>query len=46
MDDVCGLIPLVGGIWLLVMMATESQEGTNEYGDNPKSIEDGNLLDN
>ncbi len=40
------LIPLVGSIWLLVLMATGSQEGSNEYGDNPKSMEAGDLLDN
>ena len=32
-----GLIPLVGGIWLIVLMATDSQEGSNEYGQNPKT---------
>jgi len=31
-----GLIPLIGGIWLLVLMATDSQPGSNEYGPNPK----------
>ena len=40
------LIPLVGSVWLLVLLATESQEGSNEYGDNPKSMEAGDLLDN
>jgi uncharacterized membrane protein YhaH (DUF805 family) len=31
-----GLIPLIGGIWLLVLMCTESDSGSNEYGPNPK----------
>ncbi|MFT5479942.1 MAG: uncharacterized membrane protein YhaH (DUF805 family) [bacterium] len=32
------LIPLVGGIWLLVLLATDSQNGANEYGVNPKGL--------
>jgi uncharacterized membrane protein YhaH (DUF805 family) len=32
-----GLIPLVGGIWLLVLLCTDSQVGDNEYGANPKT---------
>ena len=31
------LIPLVGGIWLLVLMLTDGQEENNEYGSNPKT---------
>ncbi|MBC8753620.1 DUF805 domain-containing protein [Kordia sp. YSTF-M3] len=31
------LIPLVGGIWLLVLMCTEGQVGPNEYGPDPKA---------
>ena len=30
------LIPLVGWIWLLVLMAQDSQPGDNQYGPNPK----------
>ncbi|WP_452223607.1 DUF805 domain-containing protein [Lacinutrix chionoecetis] len=30
------LIPFVGGIWLLVLMATEGDYGPNEYGPDPK----------
>jgi len=30
------LIPLIGGIWLLVLMATDGQPGENKYGANPK----------
>jgi uncharacterized membrane protein YhaH (DUF805 family) len=31
------LIPLVGEIWLLVILATDSQPGDNQYGPNPKT---------
>jgi uncharacterized membrane protein YhaH (DUF805 family) len=31
------LIPLVGPIWLLVLMCTEGQVGPNEYGPDPKA---------
>jgi len=30
------LIPLIGAIWLLVLLATDSQPGKNQYGPNPK----------
>ncbi|MFO3795686.1 MAG: DUF805 domain-containing protein [Anaerolineales bacterium] len=30
------LVPIIGGIWLLVLLATDSQPGENEYGPNPK----------
>ena len=32
------LIPLVGPIWLLVLFCTDSQQGTNKWGENPKEI--------
>jgi len=32
------LIPLAGGIWLLVLMVTEGNRGANAYGDDPKAI--------
>jgi uncharacterized membrane protein YhaH (DUF805 family) len=32
------LIPLVGGIWLLVLFATDSQVGSNKWGENPLEI--------
>ncbi len=32
------LIPLLGPIWLLVLLATDSQQGTNKWGHNPKEI--------
>ena len=30
------LIPLIGGIWLLVLLLGDSQPGENKYGPNPK----------
>ncbi len=33
------LIPLIGGIIMLVFTVQDSQEGTNQYGENPKEIE-------
>jgi uncharacterized membrane protein YhaH (DUF805 family) len=32
------LIPIIGSIWLLVLMVTDSQPGRNRYGKNPKGI--------
>ncbi|MEU6868091.1 DUF805 domain-containing protein [Streptomyces sp. NPDC046876] len=34
-----GLVPLVGGIWLLVLLATEGQPQPNQYGPNPKAVQ-------
>jgi uncharacterized membrane protein YhaH (DUF805 family) len=31
-------IPVIGGIWLLVLFCTDSQPGANEYGENPKGL--------
>ena len=31
-------IPLIGAIWLLVLFATNSKEGTNKWGQNPKEV--------
>jgi uncharacterized membrane protein YhaH (DUF805 family) len=33
-----GLIPLIGAIWLLVLLVTDSKPGTNLYDTNPKGI--------
>ncbi|MDR1007026.1 MAG: DUF805 domain-containing protein [Campylobacteraceae bacterium] len=30
------LVPLVGGIWFIILAATDSQKGNNQYGPNPK----------
>jgi len=32
------LIPLIGSIWLIVLLVTDRQPGSNEYGANPKEI--------
>lgn len=32
------LIPLIGSIWLLVLLVTDSQPGSNQYGPNPKGV--------
>ena len=32
------LIPLIGAIWLLVLLVTDSNAGDNQYGPNPKEI--------
>lgn len=36
------LIPIVGGIWLLVLLFLDSQPGDNKYGPNPKSVNNSN----
>jgi uncharacterized membrane protein YhaH (DUF805 family) len=33
-----GLIPVIGGIILLVFMVMDSQPGDNQYGPNPKQV--------
>lgn len=33
-------IPLIGAIWLLILMATDSAPGANQYGPNPKGVND------
>ena len=33
------LIPLIGAIWILVLMFTDSQPGVNKWGPNPKEVE-------
>ena len=30
------LIPVIGAIWLIVLFCTEGEQGTNQYGENPK----------
>ena len=32
-----GLVPIIGGIWLLILMVLDSTPGANNYGDNPKA---------
>lgn len=31
------LIPIIGSIWLLVLLCTEGESGTNQYGPDPKN---------
>ncbi len=31
-----GLIPIIGTIWIIVLLATDGTPGTNQYGVNPK----------
>ena len=33
-------IPLIGVIWLIVLLCQDSEDGTNEYGPNPKNPSD------
>lgn len=39
------LVPLIGGIWLFVLYVTDSDHGSNEYGDNPKGFGNGDAID-
>lgn len=32
------LVPFIGGIWLLILFASDSQPGENQYGPNPKGM--------
>jgi uncharacterized membrane protein YhaH (DUF805 family) len=32
------LIPIIGAIWLLVLMVTDSNQGENRFGSNPKEV--------
>ena len=32
------LIPIIGAIWLLVLLVTDSDSGENQYGPNPKEV--------
>ncbi len=34
------LIPFIGGIWLLILLVTEGDRGSNEYGPDPKGVND------
>lgn len=36
-----GLIPIIGGIWLLVLFCTEGTMGENKYGPDPKASDRG-----
>ena len=32
------LIPLIGQIWILVLLITDSKQGENKWGPNPKEV--------
>jgi uncharacterized membrane protein YhaH (DUF805 family) len=32
------LVPFIGAIWLLILFASDSQPGENQYGPNPKEL--------
>ncbi len=32
------LIPFIGGIWLIVLLAAQGVQGNNQYGPDPKSL--------
>lgn len=34
------LIPIIGAIWILVLSVSDSQPGDNQYGSNPKEIDE------
>ncbi len=34
------LIPIIGSIWLLVLMCLDSEPGENQWGENPKEVEE------
>jgi uncharacterized membrane protein YhaH (DUF805 family) len=33
------LVPIIGAIWLLVLFCTEGNQGENQYGADPKSVD-------
>lgn len=39
------LIPLIGAVWLFILMLTDSEPGENKYGPNPKENQDAESLD-
>ncbi|PCI06331.1 MAG: hypothetical protein COB81_00850 [Flavobacteriaceae bacterium] len=39
------LIPYIGGIWIFVLTVTDSDHGTNKYGENPKGLGNSNDID-
>lgn len=39
------LIPLIGPIWLLVILATEGTKGNNKYGNDSKTSANGGFRD-
>ena len=42
--NLVAFIPMVGSIWLLVLLVTDSEPGDNIYGPNPKEENSGNYF--
>ena len=38
------LIPIIGWIWLLVLLCSDSENGPNKWGENPKGVENDRLI--
>jgi uncharacterized membrane protein YhaH (DUF805 family) len=38
------LIPIIGWIWLLVLLCSDSENGPNKWGENPKGAENDRLI--
>ncbi|MCX7548118.1 DUF805 domain-containing protein [Xanthomarina sp. F1114] len=39
------IVPLIGSIWLLVLLCSDSEPGPNKWGNNPKEIGNDSLID-
>jgi uncharacterized membrane protein YhaH (DUF805 family) len=39
------LLPIIGWIWLLVLLCLESEPKTNKWGENPKGIGNDSIID-
>ncbi|PQJ81733.1 DUF805 domain-containing protein [Polaribacter glomeratus] len=39
------LIPIIGWVWLLVLLCLESEPKTNKWGENPKGIVNDSIID-
>ncbi|WP_299779730.1 DUF805 domain-containing protein [uncultured Formosa sp.] len=39
------LIPIIGWIWLLILMVTDGESGPNNWGDNPKGLGNDSAID-
>ncbi|MCG1036795.1 DUF805 domain-containing protein [Polaribacter sargassicola] len=39
------IIPVIGGIWLFVLLCLDSENGSNKWGENPKGFGNNSLID-
>lgn len=39
------LLPIIGWIWLIVLLCKDSEHGVNKWGDNPKGIGNDSVID-